>query len=420
MKEESMIQKCLLVFLFFIAIGFSPPASYGVTENEVIIGLNVPLSGPYALQGKDQIDAYALAKQEIDQQGGILGRKIRYLVADSQSNPEVAVKNVRQFIDQGVDMVTGGSSSGVAIAVSKLCQEKKKLFLATLTYSNDTTGKDAHRHTFRETYNAWMGAKALGHHLRRNFANKKYFYVTADYSWGWTTRDSLKKFTSTEDAADVLIPLGEPLGSPLYRNAIQKAVDEKAEVLVLVLFGRDMIAGLRQAIDLGAKQNMQIVVPNLEMHMTMGAPDHPISNVLGALPWYWEIPYKYNFEKGIKFVEAFRTRYGKPSCSGGATAYTNIMLYKWAVEEVKSFDPRQIIPILEGHSFIGLKDKEIIRPWDHQTVQSVYIVRGRKAEEMKSMWHVFEVLEAFQGDKVVEALAPTMEENPVRLEPLDR
>jgi ABC-type branched-subunit amino acid transport system substrate-binding protein len=410
----------LLVLILFVATGFFSPASHAATESEVIIGLNVPLSGPYALQGKDQIDAYALAKQDIEQQGGIMGRKIRYLIADSESNPEVSVKNVQRFIDQKVDMVTGGSSSGVAIAVSKLCQEKKTLFLTTLTYSNDTTGKDAHRYTFRETYNAWMAAKALGHYLRKSFPNKKYFYVTADYSWGWTTRDSLKKFTATEDATDALIPLGEPLGSPLYKNAIQKAVDEKAEVLVLVLFGRDMIAGLRQAIDLGAKQNMQIVVPNLEMHMTMGAPDNPISNVLGGVPWYWEIPYKYNFDKGIKFVDAFRARYGKPPGSGGATAYTNLMLYKWAVEEVKSFDPKRVIPALEGHSFVELKDKEIIRPWDHQTIQSVYVVRGRKTEDMKSPWHVFEVLEAFQGDKVTETLAPTYEENPVRLEPLDR
>lgn len=414
------MKRSLIVLIFLVSVAFFPASLRCATESEVIIGLNVPLTGPYALQGKDQVEAYALAKQEVERQGGILGRKIRYLVADSQSKPEVAVNNVQQFIAQGADMITGGSSSAVAIAVSKLCQENKKLFMATLTYSNDTTGKDAHRYTFRETYNSWMAAKALGQHLRRNFSGKKYFYVTADYSWGWTTRDSLKRFTSTEDATSIQIPLGEPLGSPLYRNAIQKAVDEKAEVLVLVLFGRDMIAGLRQCIDMGVKKNMQIVVPNLEMHMTMGSQDHPISDVLGAVPWYWEIPYKYNFENGIKFVEAFRARNGKPPCSGGATAYTNILLYKWAVEEVKSFDPKKIIPVLEGHSFVGLKDKETIRSWDHQTIQSVYVVRGRRAEEMKSMWHVFEVLEAFQGEKVAESLAPTAEENPVKLEPLDR
>jgi ABC-type branched-subunit amino acid transport system substrate-binding protein len=387
--------------------------AYAATENEVIIGLNIPQSGPYSLQGKDQINAYALAKQEIEQQGGILGRKIRYLIADSQSDPKVSVANVQQFIDQGVDMVTGGSSSGVAVAVSKLCQEKKKLFLATLTYSNDVTGKDAHRYTFRETYNAWMAANALSRYLKKTFPNKKYFYITSDYTWGWTTRDSMMKFTGTDSATDVLVPLGTQQGSPLYRNAIQKALEEKAEVLVLVLFGRDMIACLHDCIDMGAKGKMQIVVPNLEMHMTLGSQQFPTSDVIGAVPWYWEIPYKYGFERGKKFVESYQQRYGKPPCSGGATAYMNIMLYKWAVEQAHSFDPKLIIPILEGYSFVGMKDLETIRDWDHQTLQSVYVVKGKGAQR-KNLWDVFDVIEVHTGHD----LAPSKVENPVQLEPL--
>jgi branched-chain amino acid transport system substrate-binding protein len=411
-----MVRKCFWGMIVLVAFIVSAPACYGATDTEVIIGLNIPLTGPYMLQGADQLNAYALAKEEVEAQGGILGRKIRFLIADSKSNPAVAVENVKGFIAQGVDMVTGGSSSGVAVAVSKLCQENKKLFMATLTYSNDTTGKDAHRHTFRETYNSWMAANAIARRLKKNFPNKKYFYITSDYTWGWTTRDSMKKFTGTENATDVLIPLGAPLNSPAYHDAIQKALDEKAEVLVLVLFGADMMHCLQQAVDMGAKEKMQIVVPNLEMHMTLGSPTRPIAGVLGAIPWYWEVPFKYNFEKGKKFVEDYRSRhYGKPPCNGGATAYMNVMLYKWAVENTKSFDPKNLIRALEGHSFVGLKDQETFRPWDHQAIQTVYLVRGKSSAEMKGDWDVFEILEAHSG----EDLAPNEKENPVKLEPLD-
>jgi branched-chain amino acid transport system substrate-binding protein len=411
------MRRNILGLVLLVAFVAGVPAAHSATENEVIIGLNIPLTGPYMLQGADQLNAYALAKEEIDAQGGILGRKIRFLIADSKSDPAVSIENVKKFIAEGVDLVTGGSSSGVAVAVSKLCQENRKLFLATLTYSNDTTGKDAHRYCFRETYNSWMAANALSRTLKKNFPNKKYFYITADYNWGWTTRDSMKRFTGTENAPDVRIPLGTPEGSPLYRNAIQKALDENAEVLVLVLFGKDMMLGLQQAVDMGAKKKMQIVVPNLEMHMTLGSPERPIAGVLGALPWYWEIPYKYNYEKGKQFVEAYKARhYGKPPCNGGATAYMNLMLYKWAAEQTRSFDPKPIIRALEGHSFVGLKDQETFRPWDHQAIQSVYVVRGRGNEEMKSAWDVFELLEAYTGEE----LAPNERENPVRLEPFDQ
>ncbi len=409
-----MYKKLLLGLMLPLALFSAASLLSGATEmeKEVVVGLNVPLTGPYVLQGKDQLNAYALAKQEIERQGGILGRSIRYVIADSRSDPRISVENVRQFIAQGVDIVTGGSSSGVAVEVSKVCQENKKLFMTTLAYSNDLTGKEAHRYTFRETYNSWMAANALSRYLARNFPDKKYFYITADYNWGWTTRDSMKKFTRTESATDVLIPMGEPPGSSLYRNAIRKALDEQAEILVMSLFGRDMIAGLRECMNMGVKEKMQIVVPNLEMHMALGSHEHPASGVLGAVPWYWEIPKKYNFERGRKFVDDYSSRYGKPPCSGGATAYMNMMLYKWAVEKAGSFDPRKIITALEGHGFVGLKDEETIRDWDHQTIQSVYVVRGR-GEDMKGAWDVFEVLDAYGGD-----LAPSRAENPVILEPL--
>ncbi len=406
-KSMSAVVGALILVLLFGSF------CQGATENEVIIGLNIPLSGPYVLQGKDQLNAYNLAKQEIEKQGGILGKKIRFLVADSQSNPKVAVENVKGFIDQGADLITGGSSSAVAIAVSKLCQENKKLFLSTLTYANEVTGKEGHRYTFRETYNAWMAANALSRYLNKNFPNKKYFYVTSDYSWGWSTRDSMMKFTGTEGASDVLIPLGEPMGSPAYRSAIQKAVEADAEVLVLVLFGRDMMAALQQCTEMGVKQKMQIVVPNLEMHMVLGLQANAAGGILGAVPWYWEIPYLYNFEKGKNFVELYKARFDKPPCSGAATAYTNLMLYKWAVERVKSFDPKKVIPQLEGHTFESLKDQQTIRAWDHQTIQSVYVVKG-KGDQKKGLFDVFEVLESYQGEE----LAQNREENPVKLESL--
>jgi branched-chain amino acid transport system substrate-binding protein len=402
-----------LVFLCMVMLSLTPV--HAVTQDEVIIGLNVPLSGPYVLQGKDQLNSYALAKEEIDAAGGILGKKIKFLIADSKSDPKVSVENVKKFIAEGVDMVTGGSSSGVAVAVSALCQEQKKLFMATLTYSNDTTGKDAHRHTFRETYNAWMSAVALGRYLKKNFPNKKYFYVTSDYTWGWTTRDSMKKFTGSEAATDVLIKLGTPIDSPLYRDAVRKAIDEKAEVIVLVLFGRDMMAGVQACTELGVKDKMQIVVPNLELNMGMGAGLQANAGILGAMPWYWEVPYKYAFEKGKAFVEKYRKRFGSAPCNGGATAYTNLMLYKWAVEQTKSFDPKHLIRALEGHTFVGLKDQETIRPWDHQTIQSVYVVRGRDPKAMKEAWDIYEIVDSYSG----EDLLPNEKENPVKLEPLE-
>jgi hypothetical protein len=125
-------------------------------------------------------------------------------------------------------MVFGGSSSAVAIAAGEMCRKKNVLFFGTLTYSTATTGKNGNSHIFRECYNAWMGAKALASYLRANHRNAKYFYITADYTWGWTTEASLRRFSGTQDK--IKHPgILTPFPSGYYDEALQKAKAAKAE-----------------------------------------------------------------------------------------------------------------------------------------------------------------------------------------------
>ena len=132
--------------------------------------------------------------------GGILNKQIELVTYDTQSSSELAATNASQAIDsEGVKMIFGGSSSAVAVAVSKVCQARGVPFFGTLTYSTTVTGTEARRHTFRECNDSWMAAKAISSYLKKNYAGKKYFYITADYTWGWTTEASIRKFSRTLD-----------------------------------------------------------------------------------------------------------------------------------------------------------------------------------------------------------------------------
>jgi len=167
---------------------------------EVVIGLNYPETGPYDVQGLAQKRASDLAIKEINSNGGILGKQVRLVSRDTASKSDKSVENVRKLIEEDkAAMVFGGSSSSVAIAGGKIAKELDRIYFGTLTYSNTTTGKHGHTHMFRETYNAWMAAKVLSKYLNKNYAGKKYFYVTADYSWGHSTEESIRTFSNTSD-----------------------------------------------------------------------------------------------------------------------------------------------------------------------------------------------------------------------------
>lgn len=365
------------------------------------IGLNYPETGPYAKQGLDQRRAADLAVEEINAAGGILGKKVQLVYRDTKTNPKVAKANAVQLYDQeGVPMILGGSASSEAIETGQVALQKNKLFFGTLTYSTETTMEYGHRHIFRECYDSYFAAHVLADYLKKNAAGKKYFYITANYTWGWTTESVIRTVTGTKDLEkhpEVLTPLG----ADDFRKALTQARDSKAEVLVLSLFGRDMEIAVKQAYEMGLKKTMRIVVPSLNDDMAQGAGPEAMEGIVGTTPWIWNIPFKYNYPKGIAFVKKFEEKYKRYPTTSGASAYVILHEYKDAVERAGTFDTKAVIKALEGHHYVGLKDEQYWRDWDHQSVQTVYAVKCKPAAEVRKSKYqqdYFDIINVMQGD----------------------
>ncbi len=374
------------------------PAS---AEDVVKIGLNYPETGPYAKQGLDQKRASEIAVEEINAAGGILGKKVQLVYRDTKSNAKIAKENAIDLYDkEGVPMILGGSSSAVAIATGKVAKQKNKIFFGTLTYSTETTGEEANKHVFRECYDSYFAAKVLADYMNKNLAGKKYMYITSDYSWGWTTEEAFRKFTGTNDKNEHKALLTK-LGSADFTNVLAVAKENKPQVLVLVLFGKDMEIAIKQAYEMGLKKDMQIIVPNLTLDMAQGAGPEAMEGVIGAKPWIWNVPAKYNYPKGIAYVKKYEEKFKRYPTTSGASAYVILHQYKEAVERAKSFDTKAVIAALEGHKYIGLKDEQYWRAFDHQSVQTVYAVKCKPAAEVKKNQYqqdYFEIINVMKGD----------------------
>lgn len=371
------------------------------------IGFNYPATGPYAVQGLDQYRGAMLAVEEINAAGGVLGKKLELVTADTKTSAQQAVRNAVEMIEkENVKMIFGGVSSSVAIAVGDLCQQKNIIFMGTITASNATTREHGHRHTFRVCYNAWMGAKALTSYLNMHFANKKFVYIVADYSWGWSSEASIRKLTHTRDSfrhKTILTRLGADVLE--LKNAVQLAMLAAPDVVVMILFGNDMTRGLTQAYEMGLKRQAAIVVPILELGMVEKAGPKVMENVVGTSDWNWQVPFRFGYPRGQKFVQTFVKRHDRYPCWGAATAYTNVYEYADAARRAGSFDPADIIQILENHSFALLKDRQTWRDFDHQCVQSVYVVKCNPehvvlADAFKLDY--FKILNRVPGDRVVQ------------------
>lgn len=401
-----------ILLLFCLISPLLPFHATAGTENTVLIGLNVPLTGPYAKQGEDQLKAYRLAIDLINEQGGILGKRIVYAVRDTKTNAEIARKNALELIDQGAQMITGGSSSSVAIAQSEVCQEKGVPFMASVTHSNATTGKHGHRHTFRWYNNGHQTAKAMAQALVERYGSQaSYGFIYADYTWGQTVQHSLEKVI-LENGGTVVLNHPTELGTKSFVSPLLKAKRANPQVLLFILFGSDMVNALKQATMLKLRERMSIVVPLMELHMAEALGPEVMQGVLTSMCWYHGLSER--FAGSRRFVELFEKRYKKKPGNSAATAWVNLFQYSDAVKRAGSFAARDVILELEGHRFTLLGEEEYWRAWDHQGIHPTYIAVGKSPQESTDRWDLFRII----AEKKGENLARTRQENPVELEPL--
>ncbi len=394
-------------------------------ESEPIkIGVNVPLSGPYQKQGADQERAYQLAAGQINADGGVLGRRIKLVVRDTEVDPQVAKQNALEFIqDENVDMVTGGSSSAVAIAQSDVCQEHGVVFMAGLTHSSATTGFDktrtgyksqkAHRHTFRWYFNNWMTKEALVPFLVEQFGSDvSYFHITADYIWGHTSQNAIQSGTGLEGARTAG-SVTAPLGETDFSEQLQQARASGADVLVLNLFGRDLVRAMEQAQQMGLTQNFRIVAPLMELNIANAIDNEILQKTYSTTNWYHGLSDR--FDGSRDFVQSFSQEYGRPPGAAAATAWVALQEWAKAVQRAGATASNQVIPKLEGHSFTLLKDTEKWRAWDHQALSSVFVVQGKSPGNMANKWDTLTIVKSVPGEDV----ARSRTENPVMLEILE-
>lgn len=396
-------------FVAALLVGAFPAGS-----GPVKVGFNYPRTGPYFMEGLDEEQGAGLALAEINAAGGIAGRPLELVSRDSRSQVDVARANVDELIDrEGVSMVFGGAASNVAIAVAEVCERKRVVFFGTLAYANDLTDVAGHRHTFRECPSAWMAARVLARYLNEAHAGARYFYVTADYAWGRSTEESLRTLTGTTDTSrhgGRRTPF--PTTPEAMRSALEAARAARPDVLVLVEFGTDLVAALNTAATLGLKDRAQIVVPNLTLPLAEHAGPENMAGVVGTVPWDWRVPATYGYARGKDFVERFAGRYGRYPGTAAASAYTILYEYKSAVERAMSLDHAAVVRALEGHSYTLLKDAQVWRDFDHQSVQTVYAVRGNPAAVVRRdrfKADYFAVIGSMRGDEAAPRLEQWLE-----------
>jgi ABC-type branched-subunit amino acid transport system substrate-binding protein len=388
-------------------IGTWPAGSQGDT---VYIGAAVPLTGTYAVQGEDELKGMELAVEHMNTNhelmkkiapkvnNGVLGKKVKLLSADSAAKPNQALQVEQTFINEHkVILMTGSTSSAVAVAMNKFAQREKILYVAAISGSNDTTGKDCVRYGFRQNFYGETAANAIGPVLVKNFGkNRKAAYMTPDYTYGHTVTKSVSDYLAKEAGWTMVTNQVSPLGTQDFSQYLTNIANSGADFLINVNWGRDAVLSCQQAKQFGILPKMTLVIPYQIPFLAKECGPDITAGVFAATDFWWTLEDKYPLAK--LFVESFHKKYGYRPEWGAENGYSSFSQWARMVTEAGTFYPPDVIKQYEkGETIPSVVGDVHYRPEDHQCVRPVVIVRGKAKKDMKNDEDFWEVLEVVPG-----------------------
>ena len=218
------------------ALALGPRSTWGQTK-PIKIGGQFCLTGglaPFGIWGHRATEA---AIKKINAEGGIKGRKLEYVVEDSETNVQTGIRKMRKLIEKDeVDFVVGSVHSGVNIASAPIAQETKMVYFGFGT-AVETTEEKGNRWVFRGMTNmrTHMKALAMGGLGR---LGKRWYTMAADYAWGHSFAAETARYV--KEAGGTMV--GEkfaPLGTADFVPHISGLNPDTIDVICVGFFTRD-------------------------------------------------------------------------------------------------------------------------------------------------------------------------------------
>ena len=347
-----------------------------LAADEIGVGSIHDLSGGLDIYGKPMLDALTLAIEEQNAAGGLLGKKLKLVSYDPQSNMQMYAQFAQQAaLKDKVAVVHGGITSASREVIRPVLNRSKTLYF----YNTQYEGGVCDRGTFCTGVTpAQTVAKLVPYAM--NKWGKKVYVIAADYNYGQITSQWVKKFT-LENGGSVASIDFFPLDVTAFGPTIAKIEAAKPDMVVSALVGGAHMSFYRQWAAAGLTKKIPLASTTFA-----GGNEHVVLSAAETDGFLVCYNYFQNLDTPANkaFKERFYARFGKdyPNITELAMGtYQGFKLWAEGVKKAGSVDIAKVTTALEsGISIEGPSGKVSIDPATHHCVLNVSIAETRNKQ----------------------------------------
>jgi branched-chain amino acid transport system substrate-binding protein len=388
MKLTKLVSACALA----LATLSGTSAQAQISGDTIKIGFISDLSGLYAdIDGPAGAEAIRMAIADMG--GQVAGKKIELLVADHQNKPDVAAAKAREWFDtQGVDMLVGGTNSGTGLAMAKVAQEKKKLFISVGAATSALTNEQCSPYTVHYAYDTTALAKGTGNAVVKA-GGKSWFFLTADYAFGTQLQNDATTVVKAAGGT-VVGSVRAPLNASDFSSFLLQAQQSKADILGLANAGGDTINSVKAANEFGITKTMKLAgllmfindVHSLGLKATQG--------MYLTDSWYWN-----RDAESRAWSRKFFDKFKRMPSSLQAADYSAALQYLTAVKATGSDDPDKVLAQMKKTKFNDIYVKGGWIRDDGSMIHDMYLMQVKSPDKSTEPWDYYNIAQTFKGEE---------------------
>ena len=370
------------------------------------LGLTNDASGQFGNSGQDDHRAIRIAIDEVNAKGGVLGRKVEWITADTESQPATGTRIAERFITrEDCSILIGALHSGVANAITQVANKYGTIYLNTNSSAPSEAAENCSRVKFVWDGNGTNFTKAAVKNAVQSIG-KNWLLLTNDYVYGHSTAAATK--AQVEAAGGRIIDnMLVPQNTRDFTSYLLKVQQVKPDVVATAMGGDDNKALREQVSQLKLGDKPAWINNQQDWPDIWGAPES-LFGIFGTT-WYHKLP--------LPGVADFVKKWEAANKDGpipvpGNVSYNGYMatreLFR-AMERAGSTNNIKIIKELETLK-ISATDRmqhfdAYIDPNTHQMQQTVYLAR-KNAKPTDNTDH-FEIISWAEPKAVEDDVAPT-------------
>jgi ABC-type branched-subunit amino acid transport system substrate-binding protein len=349
-----------------IVIGSAAPSS---AADAIKVGALVQLSGGAAFLGPSEEAAYRMAVAEINKSGGVLGKKLELLIADTATDPATANAGAKRLLNQDhVSVLFASSTSASREAVLPVVRQNgRTLFFYDAIYEGHAC--DPSMFVMGEVPETQIAP--IVPYLQKSMSGKSWYFVGNDYNWPQNTAAIAEK-AIPEHGGKLVGTKFVPIGTADFSSILQDIASVKPNFVLLIMLPSDVVAFMKQFHNQGLDQSVTAIATLVEQSAIAA---------MGPAAKGLLIPAGY-FTDATQGAKAFEAAY-KAELGGNAPAqnfialngYDALHLWALAVQKAGSVDKEAVTKALPEVARDGPRGKVAYSATTRHATFPIYLAR---------------------------------------------